>query len=214
MRLSESFMEVLNPLKDICTRAMAVGQKMDLSKCHYGNTSGRCLYIKRPTNYYFFLAGLVRAENLRYILEIGTHFGGSIRSMRKGLNKRHIFSNKLVTVDVTNDNMAGLKGFPRIHKIWGNSLAKKVANRAINCFKKPIDLLYIDSIHEYDHTMANINTYGPKLDPLYIVLDDIRQCDSMRKLWADITIKYGNRAYDASEIAIRKGAGFGIIKWR
>ncbi len=207
-------MEALNPLKDICARAMAVGQKIDLSKYHYGQTNGCCPCIKRPTNYYFFLAGLVRAEGLRYILEIGTHFGGSIRSMRKGLNKRHIFSNKLVTVDIASNNMADLKGFPRIHKIRGNSLAKEVSDKAINCFKKPIDLLYIDSIHEYDHTMANIDIYGPKLDPLYIVLDDIRQCDSMRKLWADITIKYGNRAYDASEIVIRKGAGFGIIKWR
>ena len=207
-------MEVLNPLKSICTRAMAVGQKIDLSKCHYGRTTGSCRYIKRPTNYYFFLAGLVRAENLRYILEIGTHFGGSIRSMRKGLNKKHIFSNKLVTVDIASNNIAGLKGFPRIHKIRGNSLEKEVANRAINCFKKPIDLLYIDSIHEYDHTMSNIDTYAPKLDPLYIALDDIRQCDSMRKLWTDLTIKYGNRSYDASEIAIRRGAGFGIIKWR
>jgi len=193
---------------------MEAGQKINLSKYHYGRTGGSCPYIKRPTNYYFFLAGLVRTENLRYILEIGTHFGGSIRSMRKGLNKKYFFGNKLVTVDITDNNISGLKGFPRIHKILGDSLEKKAANRAINCFKKPIDLLYIDSIHEYDHTMSNINIYAPKLDPLYIVLDDIRQCDSMRKLWADLTRKYDDKAYDASEIAIRRGAGFGIIKWR
>jgi len=205
----------MKPLKDICAHAMAVGQRINLSKYHYGRTNGCCPNIKRPTNYYFFLAGLVRTQGLRYILEIGTHFGGSILSMRKGLNKRHVFNSKLVTIDIVKNDIHGLGGFPKIHRIKGNSLEKEVAAKAISCFKKSIDLLYIDSIHEYGHTMANIDLYGPKLDPLYIVLDDIRQCDSMRKLWSDLIIKYGNdRAYDASDIAIRKGAGFGIIKYR
>ncbi len=198
-------------LKLICERAMRGGLKIDLSGCNYGETTGCCSFLKRPTNYYYFLAGLVRSRRMTHILEIGTHCGGSIMSMSRGLSKKDLPKSKLVTVDIEHKRQDGFKEYAHIRHIIGDSLDKDVIERVVECFERPIDLIYIDSLHEYDHTKKNIDTYGKRLHPRYIVLDDIRQCDSMRKLWSMLTREFKERAFDASDIAIRKGAGFGVI---
>jgi cephalosporin hydroxylase len=193
---------------------MAEGLKIDLANCNYGETTGPCPFIKRPTNYYYFLAGLVRSQGMTRILEIGTHFGGSIMSMSRGLNKKDRPQSKLVTVDIEHKNRDGFKEYPHIERITGDSLDEDVIKKVWKYFERPIDLIYIDSIHEYEHTKKNIDIYARKLDPRYIVLDDIRQCDSMAQLWSTLTEKFKGNAFDASDISIRKGAGFGVIKWR
>ena len=81
-------------------------------------------------------------------------------------------------------------------------------------FKEKIDLIYIDSLHEYEHTKKNIDIYANKLDPRYVILDDIRQNDGMRKLWSELKEKFKDNAFDASDISVRKGAGFGVILYR
>jgi len=193
---------------------MSVGQKIDLSGCSYGETNGPCPFIYRPTNYYFFLAGLVSTHKFTYILEIGTHFGGAIMSMSRGIPKKDVQSSRLVTVDIANKNREGFRNYPFITRILGDSLDKRIIKKVLGCFDRPADIVYIDSVHEYLHTKRNIEIYATALNPLYLVLDDIRQCDSMKRLWKELTKKFKNRAFDASEISIRKGAGFGVIQWR
>lgn len=193
---------------------MKKGISMDLSDCHYGETTGACSFLKRPTNYYFFLAGFVRIERLSRILEVGTNSGGSIMSISKGLDERDIKARRLVTVDVIRKNDAGFNEYPHISRIQGDSLDEKVVTKIVGIFDGKIDLLYIDSLHEYEHTKKNIDIYAGKLNPRYIILDDIRQCDDMRKLWGELSEELGDNAFDASEIAIRKGAGFGLIRWQ
>jgi len=201
-------------VKDICQKAMAKGQTIDLSRCYYGETTGCCPFMERPTNYYYFLAGFVRILKLRKILEIGTHFGGAIMSMARAIPKWHIPRSTLVTVDIAHKNKDGFKAYPYIKRISGDSLSDKTIKEAIASFTDPIGLLYIDSLHEYWHTKKNIDVYAGRLNPRYIILDDIRQCDSMRRLWTDIVKDFKDKAFDASEVCIRKGAGFGVIKWR
>ena len=199
-------------LKEICERAMSVGATIDLSDCPYGETIGACSFIRRPTNYYFFLAGFVRSQKLTHVLEIGTNFGGSIMSISKGLCADDLASSRLVTVDIIRKNDEGFKRYPHIKRIQGDSLDEGVVNKAIGFFDKEIDLLYIDSLHEYGHTKKNINIYSDRLKPRYVVLDDIRQCDDMKRLWGEVKEKFGDNAFDASEISIRKGAGFGVLR--
>ena len=201
-------------LKSICEQAMKVGLKIDLTGCNYGETTGSRYFLKRPTNYYYFLAGLVRSQKMARVLEIGTHFGGSIMSMSRGLDKEDMLKSKFVTVDIQYKNQDGFKEYSRIERITGDSLDENVIERVRKRFDVPIDLLYIDSLHEYEHTKKNIEIYAAMLDPRYIVLDDIRQCDSMRELWSMLTLKFKEAALDISDIIVRKGAGFGIIKWR
>ncbi|MCK4463380.1 MAG: class I SAM-dependent methyltransferase [Candidatus Omnitrophica bacterium] len=198
----------------MCERAMREGLKIDLSGCNYGETTGPCRFIKRPTNYYYFLAGLVRSQRMTRILEIGTHFGGSIMSMSRGLNKKDIPKSKLVTVDIERKNRDGFKEYSHIKHVTGNSLDEEVIKKVCECFEVPIDLIYIDSLHEYEHTKKNIEIYAKSLNPRYIALDDIRQCDSMVELWSALTQEFKENTLDVSDITIRKGAGFGVIKWR
>ena len=56
--------------------------------------------------------------------------------------------------------------------------------------------------------------YGSKLKPKYIILDDIRQCSEMERLWSELKEEHGDDAFDASDVTIRNGAGFGVIKNR
>ena len=201
-------------MKDICEEAMRVGISIDLSDCPYGETTGPSSFINRPTSYYFFLAGFIRLQKLTQILEIGTNSGGSIMSISKGLGKDAIACSRLVTVDITRKNDEGFSKYPHIKRIYGDSLNEKVAKDVITSFDKEIDLLYIDSVHEYEHTKKNINIYAAKLNPRYVILDDIRQCNDMIKLWNELKEEFQDIAFDASDIVIRKGAGFGVIQWR
>jgi len=204
--------EHISDLSLISKKAMEAGKKMDLSDCPYGETTGPCTFIKRPANYYFFLAGFVRTQKLRSILEIGTNFGGAIMSMFKGLDPTISAKPEFVTVDLITKNEAGFKRFMDIKRVIGDSLSNKTVQKVRSLFSKRIDLLYIDSVHRYFDTKKNIELYGGMLDPKYIILDDIRQCTEMKRLWKELRIRYGSNVYDASEVAIRKGAGFGVIK--
>jgi len=199
-------------LKQICERAMKTGMNMDLSDCHYGETTGTCSFLKRPTNYYFFLAGFVRIGRLSRILEVGTNSGGSIMSISKGLDRRDIATSQLVTVDIIRKNDKGFDKYTHIKRIEGDSLDEKIVEETVGAFEGEIDLLYIDSPHEYEQTKKNMDIYAGKLNPRYVILDDIRQCDEMKKLWSELSREFGDNAFDASEIAIRKGAGFGVIR--
>ena len=191
---------------------MREGRNIDLSDCPYGETTGCSSFINRPTRYYYFLAGLVRIEKLTRVLEIGTNYGGSIMSIAKGLPEDDISKSRLVTVDIVTKNPEGFKKYPGIKRIKGDSLDEKVAREVVNSFNGRIDLLYIDSLHEYDHTKRNINIYSAKLKPRYVVLDDIRQCDDMKKLWNELKDEFKGDAFDASEVIVRIGAGFGVIR--
>jgi len=201
-------------LKEICEQAMHVGIDIDLSDCPYGETTGCCSFINRPTSYYFFLSGFVKSQRFTNILEIGTNYGGSIMSISKGIDKNNITKSKLVTVDIIYKNKDGFKKYPHIIRIEGDSLDEEIVEKVSSSFNKNIDLLYIDSLHEYEHTKNNIDIYAGKLNPCYVILDDIRQCDGMKRLWSELKEEFGDNAFDASDISIRKGAGFGVIKWR
>ena len=205
---------VFDSLQTLCAQAMAEGRAIDLKGCNYGETTGCCQFINRPTRYYHFLAGLVRVLHITQILEIGTNYGGAIMSMSKALHQEDKTRSKLVTIDIACKNQEGFRGHPHIQRITGDSLDNQIIQEVFSCFAGPIDLLFIDSLHEYHHTKKNIGIYAKKLNPQFIVLDDIRQCDSMATLWNELTGNFKENAFDASEIVIRKGAGFGIIRYR
>lgn len=206
-------------LENICKQAIFEGKKIDLTGCNYGSRvyefpSQRRDFIATPYPYYFFLAGLVRSQRLANILEIGTHWGGSIMSLSRGLHSQDLGKSKLATVDITYENEEGFKKYPHIKRIYGDALNKKVVKEVVAYFKKDIDLMFIDSVHEYGHVKLCLYIYANMLKPKYIILDDIRYNYSMRKLWSELTNEFGNRAFDTTEISMReREAGLGIIDW-
>jgi cephalosporin hydroxylase len=202
-------------LKNICERAINEGQKLDLRGCCYGEPTG---WIgppsKTPNKYYYFLAGLVRSQHLCNILDIGTHFGGSIMSMAKGLHKECITRSRLVTVDIACKNEEKFKNYPYIKRVEGDATKQKVIKKITESFRGKIDLIYIDSDHKYEHVKTVIYVYANRLRPKYIVLDDILLNNSMKRLWKELKKKFKDRAYDVSKLGIRKdNVGFGVIDW-
>jgi hypothetical protein len=77
----------------------------------------------------------------------------------------------------------------------------------------PIDLLYIDSKHSYDHTTKNLQLYGGEFRPRFVIFDDIHLNEEMERFWNDAKMKYEELAFDASELAGRP-CGFGIVELR
>lgn len=201
-------------LNNICARAVIEGQKINLDGCCYGPSSIDGSLSGKPEPYYYFLAGLIRSGRFTHVFEIGTHYGGSIMSISRGLRDEEIGKSKVLTIDLTYGNESGFKEFPHIKRMQGDALSKKMIKKVRGYFERDIDLLFIDSSHEYDHVKLCIAIYANMLRPKYIILDDIFLNGSMKKLWLEITEEFGEKALDISQIRGRDAeVGFGIIDW-
>jgi predicted O-methyltransferase YrrM len=164
-------------------------------------------------DYYRFLSGLCRVVRARRVLEIGTDFGGSILAMRRAIDGA---DRTLVTVDISDASDEQLAGHPEIVKIRGDCRGAETIGRVIERLSPPIDLLYIDTEHDFENTMASYAIYNSLLAPRHLVFDDITLNDEMRRFWRIMKARYGDHAVNVVEMipAIRahpRNPGFGII---
>jgi cephalosporin hydroxylase len=198
-------------LAAVCETAMREGRRIDLTGCYHEITGP---YAHRPCNYYPLLAGLARTQRMSQILDIGTRYGGSILSVSRGRGAGLTGEAVLVTVDtIRHDEELGRH--PEIIRVQGDSIDPSTVGQVVRHFRPPIDLVYLDAIHTYEHTRANIAAYAVPLAPAFLVLDDIHLNASMKRLWAELCEHFGDRAYDASELTGRGfDCGFGVIRWR
>jgi hypothetical protein len=204
-------------LAEIVRRAWAVGQTLDLSGIGYGPNHSKEgeRFLTLPEPYYFFLAGLVRSQMCNRILEIGTHYGGSVLSMLRGVANQN--EAKIVTIDITDLNPT-LLSTPGITKLVGDANSEALLKRSVLAMgSKPIDLLYIDADHAFLPTIINVGLYVFLLKPRFLVLDDIIFTDGMRSLWDVIRATRGSDAIDCIEVMpeIRsETCGFGLVRLR
>lgn len=201
-------------LTKVCVEAIKAGRGIDLTGCNYGQTDGCCKFVARPTKYYYFLAGLVRSQGLKYIIETGTHCGGSIMSMYKGLAPGSVRASRFVTIDIELKSELNIFDCPNIIMLHGDAIDNMIVEKVTELFTEPVDLLYIDSLHEYEHTKLVMNKYASRFLPRYVVLDDINLSTEMKELWAEICKKEGANALDISDLIGRRNAGFGIVRMR
>jgi hypothetical protein len=110
-------------------------------------------------------------------------------------------------IDIAGDGLTRMRQVQRIH---GDSTAPETLHKTRTHLSTPIDLLYIDSKHSYEHTQRNIAIFGCCFHPRFIILDDNHLNAEMEMLWSDIQDRYGSLAYDASDCAERP-SGFGIL---
>ena len=185
-----------------------VGRGIDLSACRY-----RSNHDAPTPPYYHLLAGLVRVTGATRILEIGTFHGGATMSMALGVDPaadRHDV--QIATVDVVRRNDPGFADFPHVHRVISDSLARSTGDGVVDHFDQHIDLLFVDSGHDYRQAFENVAVYGNRLKPTYVVLDDIRLTRSMAKMWADLPALVPGDAHDVSAEAGREKAGFGLVE--
>jgi cephalosporin hydroxylase len=203
-------MERMKPtetLAEFLADAYRIGESLDLAKAHYGPHSRTKRYYE-TTKYYPLLAGLARKIGARYAVDVGTHYGGSAMALKLGMG---LGQGLVVTVDVTRRNQEFLARYPRIHRVKGSSINPVVTAEVIGALGgNKLDILYIDSVHNYEHTMKNVEIYGA-LNPDFIVFDDIKINAEMKRAWAELSESY--KAFDATVLCTRN-CGFGVLDMR
>lgn len=174
-------------LPDIVHQAWDVGSKIVLDGIGYGRIHwGNNKDIKTtPGNHYYFLAGLVKAFDCSRILEIGTHCGGSTRSMREGFSNQD--DSLIVTLDITRESNKYLRGLNNVVKIVGDSNKPKIVEKVLDALGgQTIDLLLVDADHKFVSATSNFAIYTALLRPKLVCLDDITLSDEMKRSWEHV----------------------------
>lgn len=197
-------------LATLARDALFLGLEIPLSTI-WGAPPGETAPPRGPNGYHHLLAGLVRHIGAKRVLEIGTWRGESALALAAGLNTS---DGMVVTVDMV-DNAQGIPAPPQLTRIIGNAVHPRTIQKVLDVFGAgPIDILFVDSAHEYGETIAHMGIYMALLQPALVVLDDIVLCEPMAKLWADLRLRYGQRALNVCDIepdARSPDAGFGLI---
>lgn len=181
-----------------CNKAMENGKTLDLSGCFYTPAKKNSIPM-----YYYFLAGLIKEIEATQVLEVGTYYGGSSRAMATAMN----VGGKVITLDVEGKK---LLRHPQVTYVKGNSQELPIIKKVCSFFIPPIDVIYLDSVHTYIHTMNDFYSYN-RLNPKYVIFDDIKLNPQMIKAWGDLSARFN--ALDIGSLVNRK-CGFGIIQLR
>jgi len=189
-------------MREFCESAYQLGEAIDLSAVHYGPHSRTKRYYEM-TGYYPLLAGIACKLGAKSALDIGTHYGGSAQALLAGMPS----GGRVVTVDIRQRNAEVLNKIRGLVLVTGDSLDPRTVRRVTTFLAPSVDIIYIDSFHNYDHTMQNIKLYS-SLSPKVIVMDDISINPSMAEAWAVLQAKYPT--YDATELCTRN-CGFGVV---
>lgn len=149
-----------------------------------------------PTDRYLrFLYEFAKRYQPELVVETGTDRGRSAAHFALGNLEAHV-----VTIDIDRackDNADSLK-ITNIVAIAADSLlfVDKIKDASV-------DVLFIDSLHEYDHASREWRAYARKVKPAGIVFfDDIALDAGMRQFWAEV----GGRRFDLGHLHI---SGFG-----
>jgi hypothetical protein len=158
-----------------------------------------------PSLYYRFFKLLTAEIKPKLSVVLGVCGGGDCLYMLDGHSEGQVHG-----IDVAYDHpvqILTIKGLhPNFKFVKGDSIesAKDYAN-------KSVDLLFIDTIHLYEHTMAEYNAWKPKMvDAGIICLDDLFR-DHMQRAWDEIP---GRAKIRRDELHIGGGfddGGFGVI---
>ena len=206
-------------LRRTCEIAFEAGKELDLTGCFYGVPHRDAPFMDTPTEDYFFLAGLAKTQKIKTVFEIGTYWGGSIKSIIRGIAAAGNLTEEacVITTDVDRHNDGGFREHPDtlIQRLIGNVLEDSIyetVKRSLG--DRPLDLLYVDGDHSYHATTRYVELYANALQPRFIVFDDIRLNDEMKLFWQHLTQAVGEKAFDLTDVINRPGAGFGIVQLR
>lgn len=133
--------------------------------------------------YYLYLQALVRILRPRLILELGTDIGRSAAFMMTALP----LNSRLVTVELgpqPRTDLVPFAGDQRLSILHGDSRDLSVYGMLDVRF---IDLLYIDSDHNYEQVRAEWDLYRHFMAPGAVVaMDDIHLNPGMERFWNEL----------------------------
>ncbi len=133
-----------------------------------------------PSPYYRFLNLVAKEMKAGLSVELGVSGGGGSLHMA-------LAGKQVVGVDLAWDHEANLTWIigncPRFTFLQGDSI--QLAQTVYDRFGS-IDLLFIDTTHTYEQTMAEYNTYLPFMSKEYVIcLDDLFR-PGMDLVWAEM----------------------------
>lgn len=140
--------------------------------------------------YYFFLAGFINIMNVKSVIEIGTHKGGSANAMaisNEDLN--------LVTIDTNEYEMAAnrLDGLQNCRRLIGNPLYfwnyRKIKKLVFKAERQR--LMFIDAKKNGPWIEKVIKKYS-FFEPDFILIDDITFDNEMSRWWTDFSSRKKN----------------------
>jgi cephalosporin hydroxylase len=170
--LHEAVMKEQDPHYDFRLSGVMDQKGYEFYKVNFGHT------------YYVYLAKMVRHLKPKKVVELGTDIGRSALFMMTQLP----VNSKLYTVEVGLHDAIDLTPFkndPRLVIVKGNDLDSAVLAKV----GKDIDLLFMDTSHEYAQSVLEIQEYLPRMSPRgIIVMDDIHLNSEMDKFWSELTI--------------------------
>ena len=149
-------------------------------------------YLSEP-NVSRFLARFVVQRNLKTIVELGCFVGWTTAHL--ALAADHLGGDAHVNaVDISDKNVrqaeanvSGLRGSARVSFSCADSCSPTLLGR----LPGEIDLVFIDSSHEYDFTLREIANYGPRLSPRgCIALHDSLSFGAVRRAIREVGQSY------------------------
>lgn len=166
----------------------------------------KAMTAEAPTTerYNFFLYRLARIFRPVLYVETGTDRGRSALHVACGLDG--LITTRVISIDieyVCSDELRGHAlqlGLRNVEARTGDSVLE-----AENFAPESIDLLFLDSLHTYDHLKRELKVYLPKMQPGgLIVLDDIHINPDMRRCWDEIPL-------DKRDVSSLHFSGFGLV---
>jgi predicted O-methyltransferase YrrM len=157
-----------------------------------------------PTTLHYnrFLYELVQRYEPEVILELGTDRGRSAAHMASGNPHAIVLT---LDIDPACTKQVNDLGWHNLHGYTTDSLKFKLEDHFIPV-SKIVDLLFIDSLHAFEHARAEYDLYLPYVEPGGIILfDDIHLDAGMEKLWASIE-------EEKADLTPLHFSGFGAVK--
>ncbi len=160
-----------------------------------------------PSIYYRFLGLVARDMEAKYFVELGTCGGGASYNVAKISPKTIVYSIDVVKLEQVN---AIELLCPNFNFIIGDSI--KTAKELGPKLDVP-SLLFIDTIHTYEHTKAEFEAWLLYLKPGSVVCFDDLHRSGMDRFWNELT--YTKSEFDELRLLHLAGApddgGFGCV---
>ncbi len=134
------------------------------------------------------------------ILELGTDRGRSGIHFAMGAPEAKVFS---VDIDPTCSGYLDAFKLPNVETITANSADASIAARFDDL---SLDILFIDSLHQYAHVRRELDLYVPKVRVGGLIfMDDIHLGPEMERIWSEI-------GHPKREISQLHFTGFGVFE--
>jgi cephalosporin hydroxylase len=164
----------------------------------WGITSWRGVRVLKPPTDMWVYQELIQQIQPRLIIETGTMFGGSALFMADVLDKVRPFG-KVLSIDISHErlNEKAQSAYPEFLEFYrGNSVDSMTVDYVKDVVKRydgPV-MVVLDSCHEKDHVLKEIELYGPFVTPgSMLIIEDGNNHEGVRGALEEFALQVSNQ---------------------